>query len=51
MVAVTVINVAGNEFVQKKTSESDGYSAVQIGFDDQKDHRLTQQVNQTHTVT
>ena len=42
MVAVTVINVAGNEFVQKKTVESDGYSAVQIGFDDQKDHRLSQ---------
>ncbi len=40
MIPVTVVDVTGNEFLQKKTSESDGYSAVQIGYDDQKDQRV-----------
>lgn len=40
MVPVTVIDVAGNEFLQVKTQEKDGYSAIQVGFDDQKEHRL-----------
>lgn len=40
MIPVTVIDVAGNEFLQTKTNEKDGYSAVQIGFDDQKESRL-----------
>jgi len=39
-IPVTVVDVAGNEFLQVKTTEKDGYSAVQIGFDDQKEHRL-----------
>jgi large subunit ribosomal protein L3 len=39
-VAVTVIDVAGNEFLQVKTTESDGYNAVQVSFDDQKDQRI-----------
>lgn len=39
-IPVTVIDVAGNEFLQIKTTETDGYSAVQIGFDDQKERRL-----------
>ena len=39
-IPVTVINVAGNEFLQVKTTETDGYSAVQVGFDDQKEFRL-----------
>ena len=41
MIPVTVVDVAGNEFVQKKTSESDGYSAVQVAYGDQKEFRLT----------
>ena len=45
MIAVTVIDVAGNEFVQKKTAEVDGYSAVQIAYDDQKSQRLSQAEN------
>ena len=40
MTAVTVIDVTGNEFVQTKTTESDGYNAVQVAFDDQKDQRV-----------
>lgn len=40
-IAVTVIDVSDNVFLQKKTSEKDGYSAVQIGFDDQKESRLS----------
>jgi len=40
MIPVNVIDVSGNEFLQVKTTETDGYSAVQIGYDDQKDQRL-----------
>lgn len=39
-VAVTVIDVSDNVFLQRKTEEKDGYSAVQVGFDEQKDHRM-----------
>ena len=40
MIPVNVIDVSGNEFLQVKTTETDGYSAVQIGFDDQKEQRI-----------
>jgi large subunit ribosomal protein L3 len=40
MIPVTVIDVSGNTVLQVKTSESDGYTAVQIGFDNQKEHRV-----------
>lgn len=40
MISVTVIDVKGNEFLQVKTHETDGYSAIQVGFDDQKERRL-----------
>ena len=39
-IAVTVIDVSDNQFLQKKTEESDGYNAVQVGYDDQKETRL-----------
>lgn len=42
MTPVTVIDVTDNKFIQVKTSEKDGYSAVQVGYDDQKEQRLTQ---------
>ena len=42
MIPVTVIDVKGNEFAQVKTQETDGYSAVQVAFDDQKEQRLNQ---------
>lgn len=38
---VTVIDVADNVFLQVKTNDKDGYSAVQVAYDTQKEHRLT----------
>jgi large subunit ribosomal protein L3 len=40
MIPVTVIDVSGNTFLQSKTPEKDGYTAVQVGFDDQKEQRV-----------
>lgn len=40
-VPVTVIQVAGNEVVQLKRKEKDGYSAVQLGFNEKKESRVT----------
>ena len=39
--AVTVIDVSGNSLLQVKTVEADGYSAIQAGFDSQKESRVT----------
>ena len=36
MIPVTVIEVSGNTCLQVKTLEKDGYSAVQVGYDDKK---------------
>jgi large subunit ribosomal protein L3 len=38
---VTVIEAGGNTVVQVKSQETDGYSAVQVGFDSQKESRVT----------
>jgi large subunit ribosomal protein L3 len=38
---VTVIEAGGNTVVQVKNPETDGYSAVQVGFDSQKESRVT----------
>ena len=38
--AVTVIDISDNVFLQRKTQEKDGYSAVQVAYDDQKESRL-----------
>lgn len=40
-VHVTVVQAGPNRVIQCKTVESDGYKAVQLGFDDQKEHRIT----------
>lgn len=40
-IAVTVIEVAKNQVVQVKTVENDGYSAVQLGFNEKKESRVT----------
>ena len=37
LIPVTVIEVTPNVVLQKKTVETDGYSAVQLGFSDQKE--------------
>ncbi|NNE90757.1 MAG: 50S ribosomal protein L3 [Verrucomicrobiales bacterium] len=44
-VPVTVIDVSDNEFLQKRTQEKDGYSAVQVAYDDQKEARLNMAKN------
>ncbi|MGK0184833.1 MAG: large subunit ribosomal protein L3 [Verrucomicrobiales bacterium] len=41
-IPVTVIDVSQNDFLQVKNSETDGYSAVQVGFDEQKESRVNQ---------
>ena len=41
LVHVTVVLAGPNHVIQRKTVESDGYNAVQLGFDEQKEHRLT----------
>src|SRR6266571_2428051 len=38
---VTVVLAGPNRVLQCKTQQSDSYSSVQLGFDDQKEHRLT----------
>ncbi|MEX1045615.1 MAG: 50S ribosomal protein L3 [Chthoniobacterales bacterium] len=38
---VTIIAAAGNKVLQVKTAETDGYVAVQVGFDDQKPSRVS----------
>jgi large subunit ribosomal protein L3 len=37
---VTVIEAGGNTLLQTKTAENDGYQAIQVGFDTQKESRL-----------
>src|SRR5262252_5742936 len=38
---VTVIAAGDNVLLRRLTAENDGYSAVQVGFDRQKESRLT----------
>ena len=40
LIPVTVVQAGPNRVIQCKTIESDGYKAVQLGFDDQKEHRI-----------
>ena len=40
MIPVTVIDVAGNTLLQSKTVETDGYTAIQVGYGEQKEHRV-----------
>lgn len=39
-VAATIIKVGPCVVIQKKTSENDGYEAIQVGFEDQKEMRV-----------
>lgn len=41
MIPVTVIDVSGNTVLQTKTPETDGYTAVQVGYGDQKESRVS----------
>ena len=38
---VTVIEAGGNTALQIKTEEKDGYAGIQVGFDTQKEQRVT----------
>src|ERR1051326_3522415 len=38
---VTIVLAGPNRVLQCKTQQSDGYNSVQLGFDDQKEHRVT----------
>ena len=40
-VSVTVVLAGPNFVLQRKTEETDGYNAVQLGFDSQKESRLS----------
>jgi len=42
--AVTVIEAGGNTPLQVKTTEHDGYAAVQVGYHTQKEQRVTEQL-------
>jgi large subunit ribosomal protein L3 len=44
MTPVTVVQVGPNRVLQVKTAASDGYNAVQLGFDDQLEQRLSKAV-------
>jgi len=41
LIPVTVVEAGPCTVVQKKTRETDGYDAIQIGFEDVKPHRAT----------
>jgi large subunit ribosomal protein L3 len=41
LTTATVIDTGGNRVLQVKSSEKDGYSAIQVGFGDQKPHRMS----------
>jgi large subunit ribosomal protein L3 len=43
-VPVTVIAANPNIVVQKKTIENDGYSAIQVGFDDKAERKVTKPI-------
>lgn len=44
LVPVTVVLAGPNRVIQCKTKERDGYCAVQLGFDDQKEQRVAKPV-------
>lgn len=41
MIPVTVIDVADNQITQVKTTGNEGYAAIQVGFDAQKEQRIS----------
>ena len=49
LVPVTVVEAGPCKVVQKKTTESDGYEAVQVGFDTLAENRAKKLVNQPMT--
>lgn len=44
LIPVTVIEAGPMTLVQKKTEEIDGYNALQVGFEDVKEHRVNKPI-------
>ncbi|PEX85462.1 50S ribosomal protein L3 [Bacillus cereus] len=49
LIPVTVIAANPNVVLQKKTAETDGYNAIQLGFEDKRE-KLTNKPEQGHTA-
>src|SRR6476660_4248474 len=49
LIPVTVIAANQNVVLQKKTTETDGYNAIQLGFEDKRE-KLTNKPEQGHTA-
>ena len=49
LIPVTVIQATPNVVLQKKTDETDGYNAVQLGFDDKRE-KLSNKPEQGHVA-
>lgn len=49
LIPVTVIEAAPNVVLQKKTAETDGYEAIQLGFDDKRE-KLSNKPEQGHVA-
>ena len=45
LIPVTVVEVSGNVVMQKKTEETDGYNALQIGYGDKRDYLASARSN------
>ena len=49
LIPVTVVEAAANVVLQKKSVETDGYEAIQVGFEDKRE-KLTNKPEQGHTA-
>ncbi|WP_153732599.1 50S ribosomal protein L3 [Sporosarcina obsidiansis] len=49
LIPVTVIEAAPNVVLQKKTTETDGYESIQLGFDDKRE-KLSNKPEQGHVA-
>lgn len=47
LIPVTVVEVTPNVVLQKKTVETDGYNAVQLGFEEIKENAQLKQTSDT----
>jgi large subunit ribosomal protein L3 len=41
LIPVTVVQAGPNRVIQTKSVETDGYKAIQVGFEEQKEHRVS----------
>ncbi len=49
LIPVTVIEATPNVVLQKKTTETDGYEAIQLGFEDKRE-KLSNKPEKGHTA-